>query len=109
MSLYILTTLAEVESSHPLYSLRRAEYMMCLHKMLHYQTPTILIKSETSRVNTSCINDILDKFTYVHDIPNTQVLGAVGKSQQEYASIQSFINTNPNIEDDAWIVKLSGM
>jgi hypothetical protein len=108
MSLYILITLAEVESSHPLYSLRRAEYMMCLHKMLHYKIPTILIKSESSRIDKSCVSDILDKFTYVHDIPKTQALGAIGKSQQEYASIQSFINTNPNIEDDAWIVKLSG-
>jgi hypothetical protein len=108
MTVYILITLAEVEPTHPSYSLRRAEYMMCLHKLLNYKYPTVLIKSETERINKSCIHDILDKFTYIHDIPNTNNLGAVGKSQQEYVSIQSFIHTNPIIDDDAWIVKLSG-
>jgi hypothetical protein len=109
MSIYILSTLAEVDTSSPLYPIRRSEYMLCLHKLLNYNYPTILIRSETERITNSCVHDILHKFTNVIDVPSTRKLGATyGKSQQEYVSIQSFINTNPSIDDDAWIIKVSG-
>jgi hypothetical protein len=108
MTIHILVTTAEVSNQHPLYSIRRSEYMMCLHKILNYNCPTILINSETERVDKSCIDDILHKFTTVINIPNTNLLGAIGKSQQEYVSIKQFININPQIDDDDWVVKLSG-
>ena len=103
-----MVTLAEVETTHPMYPVRRSEYMMCLHKILNYNYPTILIKSETARVDKSCVHELHDRFTDVIDIPSTRELGAGEKSQQEYVSIKQFINTNPPIDDEAWIVKLSG-
>ena len=36
------------------------------------------------------------------------MLGANGKSQQEYVSIKQWIDTNPSIDDEDWVVKLSG-
>ena len=108
MSIYMLVTLAEVETTHPMYAVRRSEYMMCLHKILNYNYPTILIKSETARVDKSCVHEIHDRFTTVIDVPSTRDLNAGEKSKQEYISIKQFIDTNPPIDDDAWVVKLSG-
>lgn len=108
MSIHILVTTAEVSHDHPLYSVRRSEYMMCLHKILNYNYPTIVIKSETDKNDKSCISDIEYKFSNVINIPNTTILGANGKSQQEYISIKRFIDINPSIDDNYWVVKLSG-
>jgi hypothetical protein len=108
MSIHILVTTAEVSADHPLYAVRRSEYMLCLHKILNYNYPTTVIKSETDRNEKSCISDIEYKFSNVINIPNTAALGANGKSQQEYVSIKQFIDTNPSMDDDDWVVKLSG-
>jgi hypothetical protein len=109
MSIYFISTLAEVNINNHYYDMRKLEYSIALHKILHYGCPVILIQSETDTVNKSCIESLLPRFNTVLSIPNTLSLTNYNtKSQKEFISIQQFIKSNPTINDNDWIIKTSG-
>ncbi len=107
-AVHCVVTMAEVEPSNKFYLARTSEYMFALHKILSYKFPITLVVSETSKVQKLTVQPIQSMFHTIFNIPSTAQLGAHSKSQQETFSLQSWMKNTPKLNDDIWIIKLSG-
>jgi hypothetical protein len=86
---------------------RNTEYRLCLARMVGFKLPMMGIVSECS--DSEYPNTVFTRtpFTAVTKIPSTAALGANGKSQQEFLSIQSCLPSY-SFHDEDWILKVSG-
>lgn len=106
---FIITGAVKTQNiTHDLFTERNTEYRLCLHKLFHYNKPVHAIISECTKEESkeTCFSKFL--FSSELYIPSTKDLNAKGKSQQEFLSIQKYVQNSTNFKDDDWIVKLSG-
>jgi hypothetical protein len=103
-----VTCAYRIRGLHPqLLEQRNTEYRLCLARMAGFKLPMVGIVSECSEAEYP--NTVFAKtpFLDVKCIPSTAALGAIGKSQQEYLSIQSCLSSY-SFQDGDWIIKVSG-
>lgn len=106
---FIITGAVKIKDISPnLFIERNTEYRLCLHKLFHYNVPVHAIISECSKEESKETSFADFKFSSELYIPSTKDLNAKGKSQQEFLSIQKYVQDNTNFKDDDWIIKLSG-
>ena len=106
---FIITAAVKTQNiTHDLLIERNTEYKLCLHKLFYYNKPVHAIISECTKEESK--ETFFSKFQFSSElyIPSTKDLNAKTKSQQEFLSIQKYIEDNNNFKDDDWIIKLSG-
>lgn len=85
---------------------RYVEYMLALHRIFSYGIPVLGVLSEYDPSEQS---PPFSRFPFkLLKTIAPGILGGLGKSQKEYASISRLLNDATSISDDEFIIKASG-
>ena len=102
-------TTAEISPNHVYHDLRRSEYHVSLERIKAYNKDILAVCSETHI--SSCIYELVQKYVpskLIKPVHSTSELGAITKSQQEYISMYELLKDNTFLNDNDWVIKLSG-
>lgn len=86
---------------------RYIEYMIALHKIFTYNKPVYSVLSEYDSETSHCPPFDLFSMTTLLKLPISFLDDAKTKSQREFLSIKELVR-NMNLEDDTFVIKLSG-
>lgn len=107
MSIHFIATLAQHVENDINYHTREKQYMYALSRIFSYNFPVYGVVSEISG-NIDFIPTHFYPFSGLLQIPSTkEVFGQTTKSQKEFYSIQALLN-NISLDDNSWIIKVSG-
>jgi hypothetical protein len=104
MSIVFITTLAQHLDNDEKYKEREKQTMYSLSRIFSYKLPVYGVISETY----NDINWLPKQFFPFEKLLEIEITDInTNKSQKEFNSIKSLL-MNTNLDDDAWIIKISG-